>query len=409
MRRPLLSLAVKSVALAGVFCLASLPALADMVLERVVLVQRHGVRAPTQSPEALASWTARQWPSWPVGRGELTPRGAQVVGLMADGIRAGYVAQGLLPATGCPGDSLVIWADGADERTRDSGRMLADRLAPGCAAPLGHGPDGQKDKVFDSTGGACRLEDKAARKAVAAFTGNKGIMDPAAAEAIRRVWSILKPGEAPGPSSFKVTPGGITISGALSVAAQVSEIFLLQYAENMPVADVGWGAAADPAVLAVLLPARDRLADLSRRLPYLARRQGAAMARIMLATLAGETRAAAPAIGPGVKVLAFAGHDDDISNMAGIFGVNWSLPRQPDTAPPAAAFALERWRDTTTGAVLVGATVWYAELEGMRALDPARVRSLKVPLPGCGESGLCPLDALRAQALKDIPAACGGG
>lgn len=408
MRRPTLTLTLKSAALAGALCLTSLPAMAEMVLERVVLVQRHGVRAPTQSPQLLESWTSRQWPAWPVGRGELTPRGAQVVGLIADGIRAGYVAQGLLPASGCPGDSLVVWADGADERTRDSGRMLADRLAPGCAAPLGHGPDGRKDAVFDSTGGACRLEDGAARKAVAAFTKDKGIIDPASAEAIRRVWSILRPGEKPGPSSFQVTPGGISISGALSVAAQASEIFLLQYAENMPVADVGWGAAADPAVLAVVLPARNRLADLSRRLPYLARRQGAGMARIMLATLAGETRAAAPAIGSDVKMLAFAGHDDDISNMAGILGVNWALPQQPDTASPASAFALERWRDTATGAVLVGATVWYGELEGLRALDPARVRHVKVPLPGCGPSGMCPLEGLRARVLKSLPAACTG-
>ncbi len=34
----------------------------------------HGVRAPTQSPEALARFSERGWPSWPVGAGELTRR-----------------------------------------------------------------------------------------------------------------------------------------------------------------------------------------------------------------------------------------------------------------------------------------------------------------------------------------------
>ncbi len=39
---------------------------------------------------------------------------------------------------------------------------------------------------------------------------------------------------------------------------------------------------------------RNRLADLTRSLPYVAVRQGARMARLMLATLDGEANAAAP-------------------------------------------------------------------------------------------------------------------
>ncbi|OYX13016.1 MAG: hypothetical protein B7Z15_08780, partial [Rhizobiales bacterium 32-66-8] len=113
------------------------PAAPALKLERVVLVQRHGVRAPTQPADLLATWTARDWPRWPVAQGELTPHGADVVALVARGMHAHLVAEGLLSAAGCPGDGLVVWADGADQRTRESGRVLADSLAPGCGVTPG--------------------------------------------------------------------------------------------------------------------------------------------------------------------------------------------------------------------------------------------------------------------------------
>ncbi len=72
-----------------------------------------------------------------------------------------------------------------------------------------------------------------------------------------------------------------------------------------------------------------------------------------------------------MKLLAFAGHDDNLSNMAGVFGADWTLPGQPDDTAPATAFALERRRDTATGAVTVSLRIFYAQLEGMRRLDPA--------------------------------------
>ncbi len=77
----------------------------------------------------MAEWTRRPWPRWLAGRGHLTTRGGLVVALVADGVRDFYVKQGLLPAQGC-GARIVVWADGKDERTRDSGRQMAQVFAP---------------------------------------------------------------------------------------------------------------------------------------------------------------------------------------------------------------------------------------------------------------------------------------
>ncbi|WP_298967512.1 histidine-type phosphatase [uncultured Methylobacterium sp.] len=408
MIRPLLDVLCRSrllggLALAGAILVAR-PA-AALVLDRVVLVQRHGVRAPTQSPEALARFSERRWPTWPVGAGELTPKGAEVVGLVADAIRAGYAAKGLLPAQGCPGEALVVWADGRVSRTRESGRVMADRLAPGCGLPVASRPDGDRDPVFDSFSDTCRLDRDATRAAITAAFGS-GLTDPATDDAVRAVWAILRPGETPGPSSVTVKHDGVHLEGALGVAAPASEIMLLEYAEGLPPTAIGWGLAATPARIAPLLAARNRGEAITARLPAVSLRRGAAMARLMLATLAGETQAADPAVGPGTRLLALAGHDTNLVAMAGVFGVDWTLPGQPDRAAPATAFALEGWRDEATGERRVGLSLWYAELDGLRALDPATVHAVPVPLPGC-EGGLCPLGELHRRILSRIPAECG--
>jgi 4-phytase/acid phosphatase len=42
------------------------------ILERVVVVMRHGVRAPTKSVDVLSKYSVERWPDWSVGVGELS-------------------------------------------------------------------------------------------------------------------------------------------------------------------------------------------------------------------------------------------------------------------------------------------------------------------------------------------------
>ncbi len=324
---------------------------------------------------------------------------------------------GLLPAGDCPGDGLVVWADGEDPRTRESGRVLAESLAPGCNLVPGMAAATRKlrDPVFHFPGPACNLDEAAARKsldnAIASPQG-PSLADPSALAAIQSVDKILRPvgarslaGDA---SSAVIDKSGIRLTGPLAVAASVSEIFLLQYAQDLPVAQVGWGEAADPAQLEPLLAARRRSAMLTRSLPYVAYRQGAGMTRLLLATLAGEPRVEAPEVDASVKVLALAGHDTNLSNMAGVFGLDWALPGQPDATAPATALSLELWRDGT-GTALVKARVWFLDLEGMRTLNPAAAHSVLIPFLACptARDGACPLIDLSAQILTEIPEGCG--
>ena len=190
-----MGLAVAALGLAAaIWAAAAGGALAGgLTLERVVLVHRHGVRPPTMSPAALAIQSGRPWPAWPVAPGELTPHGAKTVALLGATLRGAYLNAGLLTGAGCADAAMIsVWADGADQRTRASGAILAERLAPGCGLEAGHGPDGQRDALFDA-GAACPVDGEAARRAVLIQAGPGGIETPASRRALDRLQAIVAP------------------------------------------------------------------------------------------------------------------------------------------------------------------------------------------------------------------------
>ena len=51
----------------------------ELKLESVVIVSRHGVRAPTKATQLMQDVTPDAWPTWPVKLGWLTPRGGQLI------------------------------------------------------------------------------------------------------------------------------------------------------------------------------------------------------------------------------------------------------------------------------------------------------------------------------------------
>ncbi len=51
----------------------------ELKLESVVIVSRHGVRAPTKATQLMQDVTPDAWPTWPVKLGWLTPRGGELI------------------------------------------------------------------------------------------------------------------------------------------------------------------------------------------------------------------------------------------------------------------------------------------------------------------------------------------
>jgi 4-phytase/acid phosphatase len=409
------------VAFCGVLILA-VPAAASptLTLERVVLVQRHGVRPPIPDNASLARYSDQAWPAWPVAPGELTPHGEATVKLMGDTLAQTYRAAGLLPATGCPTAGTVsVWADGGDQRTRRSGEVLAAALAPGCPVVAAWAPSAAPDPIFLGMANtpACRSDPNAERAAMISAVGPGGLDTPATMAAAKRMQAILAPrGCAGGPGiclaggdQLTSGPTGVRIEGPMTSLISLSEDIYLEYAEGMPSAQVGWGRVNSGKAIAGLMAPHERLFGLFRHDRYASARAAAPMARLILTALAGETRDPAPQFGPATRLLAFAGHDSNLAFIGGVFGLDWTLPGNPDATAPATTLAFELWSDKGSGRQYVRPVIYYETLEQLRALSPTSAWRMPLKFAGCaqGPMGSCALADVRRRALSVIPADCG--
>jgi len=403
-----------ALALAALLALGAPAQAAPLRLERVVLIQRHGVRPPTSSNAELARYAAQPWPAWPVAPGELTPHGARTVALVGRTLRAAYVRAGLLPRIGCPAPGAVtVWADGTEQRTRLSGQTLARALAPGCAAKAFWTADAA-DPVFFGHGGACHVDADWARQAVLADAGPGGLETPATRRALAALQSVLAPDACEGGKGYCFSGAdslaGKRPTGPLFLAASLSEDLLLEYAEGMPLADIGWGRAP-PAVIGRAMATHERVVQISWRARYVAARLGGPMARLMLGFLHGRPIDLPDGLQttPSTRVLALAGHDANIAFMGAVFGLDWRLPGEPDSTAPATALAFELWRDGATSARYVRPVIYYESLDQLRSLSPPLARRLPLRFSGCAEGplGACPLAKLERRVEAVVPAGCG--
>ena len=426
--RSLGGLAAALVALATLAAAPGTDAPAGLVLERIVVVARHGVRSPTKPADWLSRYSAQAWPDWPVPPGELTPHGAKDVRLMGAWLRADYARRGLWPAAGCPGaNDAYAWADGADQRTRASGDALLDGAFPGCGLTARHGPVGAVDPVFDAVAtGVCPMDAEAARSAVLARV--KGDLDhpaPGYETGKSTFWQMLDPAGAAksctpeaggacflgGHNILTAKKGDLKLEGPLGTASTLTESLYLEYAQGMPREQVGWGRAGTPDQLASVMGLHTIETDLMRRTPYLAGHNAARLAQAVIDAVDG--RRGLPAQGTaGTKLVVIAGHDTNLSNLAGVLGVDWTLKDQPDNTPPDAALVFEVWRAPANGARFVRVRFIYQTLDQLRdeaSLDaghPPGQQSLRLPNCEGGPGATCPTSDFAARVRATIPAEC---
>lgn len=389
-------------------------------LERVVIVERHGVRAPGRLPAGLA---VAAWPDWPVAAGELTPHGADGMRLMGSWLKRTYTR--LPAAPGCPAPgAVVVWADGHDHRTRESGDALLDGIAPGCGLTAAHGPSGQADPLFDAVGsGACPLDPDLVRAAVVG-TLSGGLQDPVPRyrPALAALLDLLDPPAtrkpctddggrcfAAGANRLQVTARDARLKGPLATAASLVEALGLEYDQGMTGTQLGWGRLT-PATLDAIMPLRNGYTALTRANPAIATHNGALMARAVLAAIEG--RPALPGVGGNAaRLVVFLGHDTTLANLAGILGLRWTLPGQPDATPPGAAlvFTVYHGRDPADRRVRLALVYQTADqLRALAPLDDAHPPGRVELLPAaCQATAGCSIDSLRRIMAAAVPTVCG--
>jgi 4-phytase / acid phosphatase len=379
-------------------------------LRAAVVVSRHGVRAPIDAPEKLAPYSAQPWPQWSVPPGYLTVRGKQLVTLMGAYYRARYVAAGLLSGDPAVDRARVYFRANNFERTVETARGLVLGLLGEADDSVVHAlPDGTVDLLFVPAKAHFGSPDSAL--AVAAVRARMGPDPDAFARTYRSQFEKLhrilfgEEGDtlAPGkhqlldlPLSVQAGEGGndlVETKGPLNLAKTFIENLMLEYAESMPAADVGWGRV-DRATFADLAQLHALDFALSHGTFYVAQAQISNMASHVLQTLeqAASGRAVPGAIGPpGARLVVLAGHDMNIISLAGLLNLNWSVDSLPmNPALPGGALVFELWQHAD-GASFIRTYYMTQTLEQMHTAAPL---SLTFPpaiapvfIPGASTAG----------------------
>lgn len=390
-------------------CVALLsgPVLARPVLvpDGVVMLMRHGVRAPLPGEVPADTRAADPWARWTAPPEHLTPHGAAAMAALGRYDRRRLVPAGIAD---CPAPGTVrIWTNTA-ERTIASGEAYARGFAPGCALPVGHRAAGEIDAIFEPLRAGATAFD--AGRAIASIDAYTGGMDSLVARhrgaiaLLDRVLGCAPVGAGCSPGGpARVTPSadgrGIDLSGPIRATSGVAQVLLLEYAEGFPVVA---GGRADAGTIRTLGALHAALFDVFTRPPYMAAHQAAVLGEHLLKTLADPA-------GPRVEIL--VGHDTNVTALAGALRIDLDAPgyARGDVAP-GGALVVTRLRDPKSGTRFVRIAYRAQPLATLRS-GGAEVMVTPVAIPGCTTTPQdpCPLDRFATLLRSRIaPAAVSG-
>ncbi|WP_127103035.1 MULTISPECIES: histidine-type phosphatase [unclassified Asaia] len=372
---------------AGLSVSASSPGAQDR-LDRVVLVARHGIRSPTQDPATLARETGVIWPEWPVVAGQLTDHGRATLRVMMEDIARFYdlacktIRHSAQQRPCLSRPAPVIWADSADERTMQSGEIMAAAFTRNDAIGAQGLFLGKRDPLFEGASpgfitqnyGAihqdvegAREEDRDHRSAAVseglaslqAFLAPRGCADntePCFAEALTTGQKKGRP----------------VLEGGGVLAASLAENLLLIYVEGLDRShreqtSPDWVKRIDPRLLSRVLPVHEAMARLTRRRGVLVQEKAHLLAEVIERFLSGEAVRLSDTmpLGRTTRFLAFAGHDTTLDALAARYGLDWHFSDQPDGTAPDTTMAFERWL-SPSGVVSYRVRLFHQSLAALR-------------------------------------------
>lgn len=375
-------------------------------LQLAIILTRHGIRSPLQSNEALAAFSSQPWPKWEVPSGIQTPHGNALIAQMGEYYRAYLTDAGALagdPAV--DGQRVFVRADN-DQRTIETGRILGKSLA-GAGETDVHAIPGSSDPLFRPVMSHIGSPNEALASAavMGRIGGDPRRLELAYATQFAELKGILygpggaPPGASPLDAPTVVRTGGrgylVEMMGPFRVALECTEALSLEYADGMPLSDVGWGRVDDRA-LSDLFALHGLYFDLTQRTFYLAQVGGSNLASHIVDTLEQATlgQPVPGALGPpGERVVVLVGHDTNIANIGGLFGMNWWIPgTQANPTLPGGALVFELWRrGAQQNAYYVRTRYVCQTLSQMRESAPLSLGSppgrSPIFIPGCGGPG----------------------
>jgi 4-phytase/acid phosphatase len=199
------------------------------------------------------------------------------------------------------------------------------------------------------------------------------------------------------------------LPGPLALSSTLTENLLLEFAEGMNGAELGWGCLDAPPLRHVM-QLHTAATEYAKRTPAIARTGAAnllgANVDALQQSATGKVVAGAPGK-PGGRVLFLVGHDTNIAMVSGVLHLNWVIDGRADDPPPGGSLVFELWRAHNGGAYSVRIYYTAQTLQQMRtaktltAADPPQ--RVPVFVPGCSNEHMaCTLDDFAADVKNAL-------
>ncbi len=367
----------------------------ERIVQQIVLI-RHGIRSPTAAPAALAVYASESWPAWPVEPGQLTPHGAQLMHSLGSWYRQLLMSDGAATG-GCDTPARIKLIADSTPRNRDSASAMQAGLSPSCERGYFAFAANQPDPLFRGSG-----DDGA----------DAPVTNPPAMPALTDLQQVLLGchdeaclGKAA--ASGKKRLLGTAPAKALKTAGTLSENLMLEYAQGLPLAQVGWGRL-DAAGVGTIITLHNLQFALATKTPDAANARGGNMLAHIAATLTAAARQASklPPLAPAdTQAVILLGHDTDLASQAGLLGLDWHNTEQPDDYPPGGALIYQLIE--SRGHYTVRLQIALPTLAALRAGDVAPAGAMHVAtlrIRGCEKTDACPLASFQAIVAKNVEA-----
>ncbi|MDE1175864.1 MAG: histidine-type phosphatase [Edaphobacter sp.] len=382
LRRSLMLLLLAACAAGDVRAQGAAPA-AKEELRGVVIVARHGLRAPIESEMRSGVFNAQPWPKWPVQAGLLTPHGIDALKQMGEYYRQQY--GGLI--TNC--HSVLAYSTKSPRAFASAVVVIGELFheMPQCDAHsiemslTTDPPDLDKGKLGDAVNG--RMGDdplwftgtyarplETMHDVLTQCAGCRTVPDFRTMMIEGEVPAMMH-GEAARDAAVKVVARDARRENAVAPGADFAENFLLQYIEGMPMKDVGWGRV-DRAKLDELMEMNTRYHDFMLRTPYWSKAAAGPLALKIAQLLQVQAKGDGSA-----KVAYLSAHDANLGWLGGLLQMDWKVSDETQNAtPPGSAMVFELWHGAKGDVVRVRFVA--------QTLD--QIRSLAVLTEGDGPS-----------------------
>lgn len=378
------------------------PADGNTDLQAVIVLMRHGVRAPIESETRSSAYNAQPWPAWPTKPGVLTPHGAAALRLLGEFYRERYSP--LLQGKTCDHSGLYVEAN-STQRTIASAKAVLSGLSPQCTIEV-HTAAGGFNPLFSPSMSKDVDSQRIQDATLGRMSNRPQWFTDAFSRPLQKMHTILT--DCKGSDCKRSVPdfrsvrmqNGVAaardprVESPVALGADFAENFLLQYTEGMPMSQVGWGRVTR-ADLNDLMQMNTQYHDFMLRTPYEAQVAGSYLAAHIRDTILGiaSGKVMPNAMGsPHDRFFLLDGHDSNLTWIGGLLHLDWLPPDQTFNAtPPGSALVFEVRRSATNGSATVQVFFISQTLDQIRSLSSLTGTEgpsvAPVFVPGCSSAG----------------------